>query len=111
MEKARCLFVADASRVGRSRTVTTKHFAPLDFFSRVALPEAWVAADRTSGVLRKTNRRYAHYGSSTERVKQVVVIGGGPAGMRAAEVASEAGAKTLLCDGQSSFGRKFLIAG
>ena len=31
--------------------------------------------------------------------------------MRAAEVASESGAQTILCDGQSSFGRKFLIAG
>src|SRR4051812_18871391 len=31
--------------------------------------------------------------------------------MRAAEVASEAGRQTILCDAQSSFGRKFLIAG
>src|SRR3954462_13673115 len=31
--------------------------------------------------------------------------------MRAAEVASEAGAQTTLCDAQSSFGRKFLLAG
>lgn len=38
-------------------------------------------------------------------------MGGGPAGMRAAEVASAAGASTILCDAQTSFGRKFLIAG
>jgi uncharacterized flavoprotein (TIGR03862 family) len=44
-------------------------------------------------------------------VNSVVVIGGGPAGMRAAEVASSAGAPTILCDAQTSFGRKFLIAG
>src|SRR5438045_2791019 len=31
--------------------------------------------------------------------------------MRAAEVASSLGARTILCDAQSSFGRKFLIAG
>jgi uncharacterized flavoprotein (TIGR03862 family) len=31
--------------------------------------------------------------------------------MRAAEVASSLGASTILCDAQSSFGRKFLIAG
>jgi hypothetical protein len=31
--------------------------------------------------------------------------------MRAAEVASQAGASTVLCDAQTSFGRKFLIAG
>jgi uncharacterized flavoprotein (TIGR03862 family) len=44
-------------------------------------------------------------------VNRVVIIGGGPAGMRAAEVASHAGASTILCDAQASFGRKFLIAG
>lgn len=44
-------------------------------------------------------------------MNQVLIIGGGPAGMRAAEVASEAGAPTILCDAQSSSGRKLLIAG
>lgn len=41
----------------------------------------------------------------------VLVIGGGPAGLRAAEVASAAGARVIVCDGQRSVGRKFLIAG
>ena len=41
----------------------------------------------------------------------VVVIGGGPAGVRAAEVASVNRASVVLCDGQGSFGRKFLIPG
>ncbi|MGI9088688.1 MAG: TIGR03862 family flavoprotein, partial [Chthoniobacterales bacterium] len=41
----------------------------------------------------------------------ILVIGGGPAGLRAAEVASAAGARVILCDGQSSAGRKFLVAG
>ncbi len=41
----------------------------------------------------------------------VLVVGGGPAGLRAAEVASALGAKVILCDGQRSVGRKFLIAG
>lgn len=41
----------------------------------------------------------------------VLVIGGGPAGLRAAEVASAAGARVLVCDAQPSVGRKFLIAG
>ncbi|MBA2742980.1 MAG: TIGR03862 family flavoprotein [Chthoniobacterales bacterium] len=45
------------------------------------------------------------------RAPLVLVIGGGPAGLRAAEVASAAGSSVLLCDAQSSFGRKFLIAG
>ena len=44
-------------------------------------------------------------------IDAMVVVGGGPAGMRAAEVASAAGVRTILCDAQSSFGRKFLIAG
>ena len=41
----------------------------------------------------------------------VLVVGGGPAGLRAAEVASAAGASVLLCDAQPSVGRKFLVAG
>ena len=45
--------------------------------------------------------------SSTE----VLVIGGGPAGLRAAELASASGAAVVLCDGQRSVGRKFLVAG
>src|SRR5947209_19076234 len=41
----------------------------------------------------------------------VLVVGGGPAGLRAAEVASAEGARVILCDAQPSVGRKFLIAG
>ena len=41
----------------------------------------------------------------------VLVIGGGPAGLRAAEVANAAGARVVLCDAQRSVGRKFLVAG
>lgn len=41
----------------------------------------------------------------------VLVIGGGPAGLRAAEVAVAAGASVTLCDAQRSVGRKFLVAG
>ncbi len=44
-------------------------------------------------------------------MNRVLVIGGGPAGMRAAEIASATGARTILCDAQTSFGRKLLIAG
>jgi uncharacterized flavoprotein (TIGR03862 family) len=45
------------------------------------------------------------------RVNDILVVGGGPAGMRAAEVASATGVHTIVCDAQASFGRKFLIAG
>ena len=42
---------------------------------------------------------------------RVAVVGGGPAGLRAAEVASAAGARVSLWDGKPSVGRKFLVAG
>src|SRR5436190_22150999 len=41
----------------------------------------------------------------------VLVIGGGPAGLRAAEVARSLGARVTVCEGQRSVGRKFLLAG
>ena len=42
---------------------------------------------------------------------QLAVIGGGPAGLRAAEVAARAGLQVTLYDGKPSVGRKFLVAG
>lgn len=42
---------------------------------------------------------------------QLAVIGGGPAGLRAAEVAASAGIQVTLYDGKPSVGRKFLVAG
>jgi uncharacterized flavoprotein (TIGR03862 family) len=42
---------------------------------------------------------------------QLAVIGGGPAGLRAAEVAASAGARVVLFDAKPSVGRKFLVAG
>jgi len=41
----------------------------------------------------------------------VLVVGGGPAGLRAAEVVSAAGLRTVLADHKPSVGRKFLVAG
>src|SRR5579871_1225158 len=41
----------------------------------------------------------------------VLVVGGGPAGLRAAELTSAAGLRTLLADQKPSVGRKFLVAG
>lgn len=44
-------------------------------------------------------------------VKSIAIIGGGPAGLRAAEVAAEAGADVTLYEAKRSVGRKFLVAG
>jgi uncharacterized flavoprotein (TIGR03862 family) len=41
----------------------------------------------------------------------VLVVGGGPAGLRAAELVSAAGLRTVLADHKPSVGRKFLVAG
>ena len=41
----------------------------------------------------------------------IAIIGGGPAGLRAAEVAAVGGAEVTLFDGKASVGRKFLVAG
>ena len=42
---------------------------------------------------------------------QLAVVGGGPAGLRAAEVAASAGVQVTLYEGKPSVGRKFLVAG
>lgn len=41
----------------------------------------------------------------------VLIVGGGPAGLRAAEVVSAAGLRTVLAEHKPSVGRKFLVAG
>lgn len=41
----------------------------------------------------------------------IAVIGGGPAGLRAAEVSAGMGRKVTVFDGKPSVGRKFLVAG
>ena len=44
-------------------------------------------------------------------MKRIAIIGGGPAGLRAAEVAAQAAAEVTLFDAKPSVGRKFLVAG
>ena len=43
--------------------------------------------------------------------KSVAIVGGGPAGLMAAEVLSRQGAQVHLYDAMPSVGRKFLLAG
>lgn len=45
------------------------------------------------------------------RTTKIAVIGGGPAGLRAAEIAAEGGAAVTLFDAKASVGRKLLVAG
>jgi uncharacterized flavoprotein (TIGR03862 family) len=42
---------------------------------------------------------------------QLAVIGGGPAGLRAAEMAAKRGVSVIIFDAMPSLGRKFLVAG
>jgi uncharacterized flavoprotein (TIGR03862 family) len=49
--------------------------------------------------------------SESGRLPSVAVIGGGPAGLMAAEVLAEGGVRVDLYDAKPSAGRKFLIAG
>ncbi|CAN5489821.1 TIGR03862 family flavoprotein [soil metagenome] len=44
-------------------------------------------------------------------MKKVIVVGGGPAGLMAAEVLSQAGVSVHVYDAMPSVGRKFLLAG
>jgi uncharacterized flavoprotein (TIGR03862 family) len=44
-------------------------------------------------------------------MRNIAIIGGGPAGLRAAEVAAQAGAFVTVFDAKPSVGRKFLVAG
>ncbi|MDD5200986.1 MAG: TIGR03862 family flavoprotein [Terrimicrobiaceae bacterium] len=43
--------------------------------------------------------------------RSVVIIGGGPAGLHAAEICAAGGARVTVCDAKASVGRKFLVAG
>lgn len=47
----------------------------------------------------------------SESQRSVAIIGGGPAGLMAAEVLSQAGLRVDVYDGMPSVGRKFLLAG
>ncbi|RJG14902.1 TIGR03862 family flavoprotein [Massilia cavernae] len=49
--------------------------------------------------------------SNSPRTSRVAVIGGGPAGLMAAEVLSQGGVQVDLYDAMASVGRKFLLAG
>ena len=49
--------------------------------------------------------------STASPARSLAIVGGGPAGLMAAEVARAAGVDVDLYEGKGSVGRKFLIAG
>ncbi len=49
--------------------------------------------------------------TSADETIDVAVVGGGPAGLMAAEAATRAGARAIVFDAMPSVGRKFLMAG
>ncbi|MCB1096243.1 MAG: TIGR03862 family flavoprotein [Verrucomicrobiae bacterium] len=48
---------------------------------------------------------------SAHDAREIAIVGGGPAGLRAAEVAAAGGATVTVYDAMPSVGRKFLVAG
>ncbi len=52
-----------------------------------------------------------HGGFNLKAAVNIAVVGGGPAGLRAAEVAADGGANVTVYDAMPSVGRKFLVAG
>jgi predicted flavoprotein YhiN len=65
----------------------------------------------TQSCISRTKNGQQSVTASAPEPNSVVVVGAGPAGLRAAEVAAAAGAPVLVCDAQGSAGRKFLVAG
>lgn len=69
-----------------------------------------VAGGRPEFILHKPRVRFS-YSAVLHHHSQLAVIGGGPAGLRAAEIAAARGLRVTLYDGKPSVGRKFLVAG
>jgi uncharacterized flavoprotein (TIGR03862 family) len=113
-------------RVGEANFVATKCALQLSRFNESALPYSVFAAH----LLPLCSLCGRLFSRSTFRVagfvfllkdcmqnqvkptgKTALIIGGGPAGLMAAEVLANAGVAVQLCDAMPSVGRKFLLAG
>src|SRR4249919_2337896 len=102
-------------------TVRTRCAASLDFLIASGSPccdrdvviagrKQAVHEDR-SGIMTARSRRIHRMSPVASRVPGLAVIGGGPAGLMAAETARAAGVEVDLFEAKGSVGRKFLIAG
>src|ERR1039458_7598717 len=69
------------------------------------------AAARAQAPRARSALSVAGIGARPDPGKSVAIIGGGPAGLMAAEAASNAGARVDVYDAMPSVGRKFLMAG
>jgi len=68
-----------------------------------------VAAPQDEGL--DVERKFSLPAAITSSKTQIVVIGAGPAGLMAAEVLAQGGARVTVYDAMASVGRKFLMAG
>jgi len=78
------------------------HSTPVADLSAVALAKEEALPLRSTSANRYT---------MTDSYQNIAIIGGGPSGLRAAEVAAIKGASVTLFDAKPSVGRKFLVAG
>src|SRR5688572_3832798 len=94
-----------------ARAVSVMRF-PLARNQRATIPHA-LRPVRDAGAARHTrhNDRMIDAPDSAPPARSLAIIGGGPAGLMAAEVARAAGVGVDLYDAKGSVGRKFLIAG
>src|SRR5947207_15326973 len=68
-----------------------------------------VAAPQDEGLY--AGKEFSLLGSTVNTHTQIAVIGAGPAGLMAAEVLVQGGARVTIYDAMASAGRKFLMAG
>src|SRR5690606_9274558 len=81
---------------------------PAGFRARSAASEGRARPDDAPGTLMTRDQQPANACASPAHVG---VIGGGPAGLMAAEVLAKAGLQVTVFDAMPSVGRKFLLAG
>ncbi len=104
---SRRFWFAECARSGRSnpRPFTLRA-------QRLAVPRAPPSVGgHRAGANSGKSSRCLRLGALVHCSIEIIIIGGGPAGLRAAEVAAAAGCTVALFDAKPSVGRKLLVAG